>query len=313
MNELNFINKSQNRIDLAIKTTYPHLSRTFISDLIKQQCVLVNQQFINKPSLQVKPHDNIIIHIPVPQPSNIVPYDQPLNIVYEDNDLLVINKPPFLPIHPSYGHQNDTLVNILIYHFPSFKDFSAINGIFRPGIIHRLDMNTSGLLVVAKNQPSMNILQNDIQNRKWTKKYYALVLNNNNRSRGLINTNIVRCTSDRKKYCPTHLNQGKSAITNYATIQNYQYQSNQISLTDIQIETGRTHQIRVHLLSEDMPILGDPLYHNKESQKLSKMLHIKRQLLHAYHLEIFHPITQEKLIFNLPLPDDFQQIISIMQ
>jgi 23S rRNA pseudouridine1911/1915/1917 synthase len=311
MKKNSFTAKSNTRIDLSIKSEYPDLSRNFITSLIKQKLVNINNVTILKSSSLVKPNDIIEFCLPKPQTQNITPLDSPLDIIYEDNDILVINKPPFLPVHPSHGHQHDTLINILIHHYPEFKNFEAINGIYRPGIIHRLDKDTSGILVIAKNQKSMKTLQTDIKDKIWTKKYQAIVLNDSQKGRGVITKNIVRSSSDRQKFGISNLNKGKTAITNYSVLENYDYNKHHFSLVDIHIETGRTHQIRVHLLSENMPILGDTVYHTKDSQKISKSLNIDRQLLHAYSLEIIHPITKTKLKFTSQIPPDFEKIISI--
>ncbi len=305
-----FTSTSAGRLDKIINSHIDDLSRNYISKLIKDNHITVNNILTNKPSTNVKVGDIIQFTIPPAISQDIVPKNDHLDIVFEDKHMFVINKPPHLPVHPSYGHFDDTLVNILMYHYPKFKTFAPINGIHRPGIIHRLDQDTSGLIVIAKTVQAMQKLANDLKNKKWTKKYFALCLNNTNKTNGTITKNIIRNPRDRKKFIATSFDRGKTAITHYQSLENYTYQKNTISLMDISIETGRTHQIRVHLNSEKMPILGDKQYFTKESQKFSKTLQIDRQLLHSYYLKLIHPDNGKIIEFSTPKPLDFKQAIN---
>ncbi|MFA4930731.1 MAG: RluA family pseudouridine synthase [Patescibacteria group bacterium] len=305
-----FIANQSSRLDKIITINIHNLSRGYIAALIKSGHARINQKIIYKPSHQVKIGDQIHIQIPPPQELTLQAQKADLDIIYENNDILVINKPAGIAVHPGPGHLHNTLVNILLYHYPDFKNFDPINNIYRPGIVHRLDKDTSGLLVIAKNQASLNQLQSDIKNQKWTKKYYALVLNNQYQSRGVIRKNITRSHSDRKKFATTMTKQGKTAITRYQTMQNFSFHGDNLSLVDVQIETGRTHQIRVHLLSENMPVIGDQTYYTKTSSKISKLLKIKRQLLHAYSLKIINPSSRRKKNLISELPTDFSEIIN---
>lgn len=302
------ISTSIDRLDKIIAQKFPHFSRSYISQLIKNNFVQINNTIITKPAHQSRVGDNITIKIPPPTLIELIPKNEKLDIIFANQDILVINKPPFLPVHPSHGHVNDTLINILIHHFPKFKEFAPINGIHRPGIVHRLDQNTSGLIVVAKNQTAQQKLSQDLKNKKWTKKYLAVVLNNLEKSKGVIQKNIIRDPHHRQKFTTTSLDKGKTAITHFKVIKNINIAKQNLSLVEILLETGRTHQIRVHLASEDMPILGDNLYFSKESQKISKLLKINRQLLHSYYLKIIHPTTSKPIKFETNPPTDFDFI-----
>ncbi len=304
-----FKSKTQDRLDKVINSYLTDFSRNYIATLIKSKNVRVNNEILLKPAYIVKVGDSIVIDIPKSISQDLLPLDAPLDVIHEDDDLLVINKSPFVPVHPSHGHSNDTLVNILIHHYPEFKNFEPINGIHRPGIVHRLDKDTSGIITIAKNQKSMQKLSSDLKNRKWTKKYVALVLNNTQKTKGTISKNIIRHPKDRKKFITTTFDKGKSAITHYRVLENYEFEKNLFSLVEINIETGRTHQIRIHLSSENMPVLGDSMYNSRESKKLSKHLQIKRQLLHSFYLELPHPSKKEKVVFLSDYPEDFVKII----
>ncbi|MBU0647985.1 RluA family pseudouridine synthase [Patescibacteria group bacterium] len=308
-----FISNTRDRLDKTITKNIPNLSRGYVSALIKSGNVTVNEEVICKPSFQSLPKDKIIVNLPPPKELTSKPLKADLDIIFENNDILAINKPTNLCVHPSHGHTDNTLINILLYHYPQFKNFDPINNIYRPGIVHRLDKDTSGLLVIAKNQIALNHLQHDLKNKKWIKKYYALVLNDSGQSRGTIDQNIIRSSRHRKKYTTTSTLQGKTAVTHYQVIQNFQFNRHTLSLVDITLETGRTHQIRVHLTSVNMPIIGDQIYCNKISQKISKQFKIKRQLLHAYSLKIINPTTKRPKTFKSSLPQNFQDIISSLQ
>ena len=300
---------SPERLDKCIAKHITNLSRGYISALIKTGNIQVNKTKIIKPSHKVKKTDIITIILPPPKKLTLKPQKADLDIVFSNQDYLVINKPPGMTVHPSHGHTENTLVNVLLYHYPEFKNFEPINNIYRPGIVHRLDKNTSGLLIVAKNQSTLKKFQADIKERKWKKYYYALVLNNNQYDRGVINKNIIRNPHDRKKFSPTNTAKGKTAITKYKTLKNYHFNNHHISLLEINIITGRTHQIRVHLASENIFILGDTSYFNKDSKKITKLLRINRQLLHAFKLIISDP-KNKKQKYEIKLPDDFVSTIN---
>jgi len=300
-----FIAQTAGRLDQIIQQEINPPSRNFVINLIKDGCVTVNQIVARKSGTTIKSGDQIQINWPTTQRASLKPLNQPLDIIFENQDYLVINKPPFLPVHPSYGHLDDTLINILAFHYPDFKKFGHINQTLRPGIVHRLDMNTSGLIVIAKNQNTLNQFQQDIKDKKWHKSYLAWVLNNSQRSRGVLKKNLVRSPHDRKKFTVTATDQGKTAITRYQIINSIKYEKNTLSQVKISIETGRTHQIRVHLLNENLPILGDEIYHTKDSKLISKQLKINRQLLHAAELTILDPHFHQPLSYTAPAPADF--------
>lgn len=293
------------RLDKILVKELTSMTRNQISLLIKGGHIQVNQSITKKTGHKIKSGDTITVTIPQSKKLSLKPLKAPLDIVYESNDYLIINKSPFLPVHPSHGHPDDTLVNILAYYYPKFKDFDPINNTLRPGIVHRLDMNTSGLIVVAKNQTTLNQFQQDIKDKKWQKTYLAWTLNNSQKGRGVIKKNIIRHPKHRQKFTATNTNQGKTALTRYKVIKNFEFENNTLSLLEIQIETGRTHQIRVHLLHENLPILGDELYQTKDSKIIGKILGINRQLLHAGQLTIIDPQTKRSKSFTSPTPSDF--------
>lgn len=314
MKKYKFKNEYSERLDIAISKHLKQYSRSYINFLIKNSHLAINGNNIVKPSYHAKIGDLINIEIPETSTLNLNPKNSPLDIVFENNDLIVINKPSEITVHPSYGHNDDTLVNILIYHYPDLKKtFSAINNIHRPGIVHRLDKDTTGLIIIAKNQTTLNQLQQDLKNKLWQKKYYALVLNNEHKIKGTINKNIIRNQYNRKQFTSTATEKGKTAITKYKVKKNFTLNGNNLSLMEVELETGRTHQIRVHMLSENMPLIGDQTYCTKQSKEISKKLSVARQLLHAFSLKIKNPSTKKKMTFSAPLPNDFQDIIQLIE
>lgn len=311
MKSKQFQSSNAGRLDLVIKKQLPAYSRSFINSLIKNNSVAINSLTVNKPSHMAKQGDKIKIIIPPAKSLNLIPLSGQIKILYEDHNLLAIDKPAGLPVHPSHGHSQDTLINLLIYQYPDFaKQFLPINNIHRPGIVHRLDKDTSGIIVIAKNQSTLNSLQEQIRQKLWAKKYLTLALNPIKQSRGEIQENIIRDRHHRQKFTITASGRGKSAHTSFQVKENYIFQQKFISLLDIQIYTGRTHQIRVHLSHHNMPILGDKIYNSKNSQLISKRLSITRQLLHAYYLKIINPDTKKEIIINSALPNDFSNVIS---
>lgn len=270
------------------------LTRTRIQELIKVEQIKVNNKKV-KSSYKIEENDEIEVIIPEIQEVEIMPEDIKIDIVFEDKDIAVINKQAGLVVHPAQGHYSETLVNAILYHI---KDLSGINGEMRPGIVHRLDKDTSGLIIIAKNDKAHLELTNMFQNKEIKKTYLAIVKGKINKKKGRIATQIGRDRNDRKKMAVLDsLTQGKNAITNYRVID----QNEKFSLLKVDIETGRTHQIRVHMKYMGYPILGDAVYGRPDSEK--------RQMLHAYKLEFLHPITKEKMEIIAELPDDFKKAL----
>ena len=269
-------------------------SRSFIQELIKKEKVVVNNK-IPKSNYKVKAFDNIELEVPEPEILKVDAEDIPLNILYEDNDVIVVNKEQGMVVHPAPGNYNGTLVNALLFHC---KDLSGINGIIRPGIVHRIDKDTSGILVVAKNDEAHNKLSEQLKNHSMKREYYALIEGRLKNDSGTINKPIGRNKKDRLKM--GIVEDGKLAVTHYEVLERY----NGYTLIKCILETGRTHQIRVHMSSIGFPLVGDPLYGFKR-QKFK----LDGQMLHAKTLGFIHPETSEYMEFNSELPKYFINII----
>ena len=281
------------RIDsfLSGKTDF---TRTRIQQLIKDRNITVNGK-PTKSSYKIEENDEIIIEVPEVETTEIKPENIKIDVVYEDSDIAVINKQAGLVVHPAHGHYSGTLVNAILYHI---KDLSGINGEIRPGIVHRLDKDTSGLIVIAKNDKVHTALTEMFQEKKIRKTYLAILKGKLNKSEGKIVTQIGRDKNDRKKMTVIDdITKGKNAITNYRVIS----QNNLFTLVKVNIETGRTHQIRVHMRYLGYPILGDSVYGRKDNEK--------RQMLHAYKLEFLHPVTGRQMEFTGEIPEDFQKAL----
>lgn len=281
------------RIDsfLSGKTDF---TRTRIQQLIKDKNITVNGK-PTKSSYKIEENDEITIEVPEVETTEINPENIKIDIVYEDSDIAVINKQAGMVVHPAHGHYSGTLVNALLYHI---KDLSGINGEIRPGIVHRLDKDTSGLIVIAKNDKVHTALTEMFQEKKIRKTYLAILKGKLNKSEGKIVTQIGRDKNDRKKMTVIDdITKGKNAITNYRIIS----QNNLFTLVKVNIETGRTHQIRVHMRYLGYPILGDSVYGRKDNEK--------RQMLHAYKLEFIHPVTGRQMEFIGEIPEDFQKAL----
>lgn len=281
------------RIDsfLSGKTEF---TRTRIQQLIKDRNITVNGK-PTKSSYKIEENDEIAIEVPEVETTEIKPENIKIDIVYEDSDIAVINKQAGLVVHPAHGHYSGTLVNAILYHI---KDLSGINGEIRPGIVHRLDKDTSGLIVIAKNDKVHTALTEMFQEKKIRKTYLAILKGKLNKSEGKIVTQIGRDKNDRKKMTVIDdITKGKNAITNYRVIS----QNNLFTLVKVNIETGRTHQIRVHMRYLGYPILGDSVYGRKDNEK--------RQMLHAYKLEFIHPVTGRQMEFIGEIPEDFQKAL----
>lgn len=292
------------RIDKVLSTHPLISSRSQAAYLINQALVTRNNKTI-KASHKVSLGEKFLIRIPLVQKTGLTPYAIDLEIVYEDKDLLVVNKPAGLVVHPSKGHLDKTLVNALVYHT---KDLSMGFGEDRPGIIHRIDKETSGLLVVAKNNTSQEFLAEQFKERKIHRVYWAVVIGEYKMDTGKIETLIGRHPTDRKKFSSL-VEQGKTAITNFKVLK----RKKKLSLIEVRLETGRTHQIRVHFSDKGFPIFGDSLYgarnksHLIEAKEIKELnMKIPRIALHAKELGFVHPTTKEKLHFSSELPSDLK-------
>ena len=283
------------RIDKYLGDTISDLSREMIIKLIKDGEILVNGKNI-KSSYKATENDEVIINIPEPKEINIVPQDIPLNIVYEDQDILVINKQKGLVVHPGNGNEDGTLVNAIMAYCK--KDLSGIGGVIRPGIVHRIDKDTSGILIIAKNDKAHLNISEQIKNHQVKKTYIALVRGIVKENEATINMPIGRSTKDRTKMAVDR--NGKEAITHFSVIKRYE----DMTLLKVRIETGRTHQIRVHLSHIGYPIIGDNVYSNGKNK-----FNVVGQMLHSYEIEFTHPTTGKKMVLKAELPEYFKNII----
>ncbi|MCF7858746.1 MAG: RluA family pseudouridine synthase [Candidatus Cloacimonetes bacterium] len=308
--KLVYKNKDQERIDKYIsrqdiKELY---SRSYIDKLIKNRSIKVNEEAIKKNYL-LSYDDIITIDLPAPLKKDIEPQNIPLEIIWEDDDVVLVNKPAGLVIHPGAGVQKGTLANALMFHYQN--NLSAKHDALRPGIVHRLDKDTSGLVIVAKNDKVHSLLTSMFQNREIKKTYLALTIGIPVKPENTIKTRIGRSKRDRVKMAVTDV--GKEAVTHYKIIKQFDF----FSLVEIELQTGRTHQIRVHFSHINCPILGDRTYstlkrtlnivpfHYQKKVKYLLANHLKRQALHAYKLEFKHPVTNELISQKAPIPEDF--------
>ena len=296
--ELILVSDTENqRIDVFISEKLNE-SRNSIQKLIANGNITVNERNV-KANYKVKISDAIKIAIPPPVILNVEAENIPLDIVYEDNDLAVINKPQGMVVHPAPGHYSGTMVNGLMYHL---KNLSTINGVLRPGIVHRLDKNTSGLMLVAKNDRSHNFLAECLKKHSINRIYYALVQGNVKEDEGEINAPLGRSEKDRKKRTVTYKN-SKEAITNYRVVERY----GNYTLVKLQLRTGRTHQIRVHMKHIGHPLVGDDVYGSK-----SYKFDLEGQLLHSKILGFVHPTSNKYMEFESELPDYFIKVLNKM-
>lgn len=286
------------RLDKFLSLIYPDTSRSFFQKLIKDSGVLVNEK-AEKASYRMNFEDIVTIHFPDAVETTIEPEDIPLDILYEDEDLLIVNKPKGMVVHPSAGHYSGTLVNAIMYHC---KDsLSGINGEIRPGIVHRIDMDTTGSLIVCKNDMSHVNIAEQIKVHSVNRIYEGIVYGNVKNDEGTIEGPIGRHPIERKKMAINEKN-GKPAITHYKVLErfgNYTYMQ-------FKLETGRTHQIRVHMSSIGHPLLGDNLYSNGKAP----FKNLVGQTLHAKTIGFIHPSTNDYLEFSAPLPEYFENLLS---
>ena len=293
--EIKVENSENMRLDAYIASKQTDLSRSNIQKLIENGEILVNNSK-KKMSYKVQEGDVVQINVPEAREANIKPENIPIDIVYQDNDIIVVNKPKGLVVHPANGNPDGTLVNAIM---AICKDgLSGIGGELRPGIVHRLDKDTSGLLIVAKNDKAHRIMSEQIKNRKVRKIYIALVKGVVAENEATINMPIGRSTKDRKKMAVRK--DGKEAVTHFKVLKRYQ----NYTLLEVKIDTGRTHQIRVHMAEIGHPVVGDMVYSSGKNE-----FGVEGQMLHAKSLDFKHPITGKQMHLEAPLPQYFQEVL----
>ncbi|HOK39595.1 MAG TPA: RluA family pseudouridine synthase [bacterium] len=291
----------KNRIDKYLNTKYPELSRTYIQKLILENYISVNNKKVNKNYLLSK-NDEISIEIPEPKKSEIQPENLAIEIIYENDDFLIVNKPYMMVVHPANNQNTGTLVNALLYHC---KNLSDINGIERPGIVHRLDKDTSGIMIIAKNNHFHKYISNEFKERRVRKTYIAVVHNSFNEKKGIIKLPIGRSKKDRKKMAI--VNDGRNAITKYRVI----FNSKEFSIVKVRLVTGRTHQIRVHFSYLKHPIINDLIYSNIRKNPLP--IKSERLMLHSYSIKFYYPAINDYVYFKTEkLPLEFEKLFGIL-
>ncbi|MDO4588660.1 MAG: RluA family pseudouridine synthase [Fusobacterium sp.] len=288
-------NDKGKRIDSFLNEVIEDATRSYIQKIIDGGYVEITGKKNTKSGNKLKGTETIVVNLPEDETLDLIPENIPLEIIYEDSDIVVINKAPNMVVHPAHGNYNGTLVNALLYHI---KDLSTINGVIRPGIVHRLDKDTSGVIVVAKNDEAHTNLSEMFKEKTLEKTYVCIAKGIFKEKSGRIETLIGRDPRDRKKMAVVTEN-GKIAISNYEVLD----ESKNYSLVKVRIETGRTHQIRVHMKSLNHPILGDSTYGNSTDG-------IKRQMLHSYRLKFIHPISKKEMVVTAPIPEDFKKALN---
>ena len=283
------------RLDKALSDYLDGVSRSYLQKLIKEGYVTVNDR-PEKASFKLNVQDRVMVTLPDEEPVDILPEDIPLDILYEDPELLVVNKPKGMVVHPSAGHSSGTLVNALLYHCSG--QLSGINGVQRPGIVHRIDKDTTGALVVCKTDLAHQSLAAQLKEHSITRRYRAVVHHNIREDEGTVDAPIGRHPVDRKKMAVNYRN-GKRAVTHYRVLERF----GDYTYIECRLETGRTHQIRVHMSHIGHPLLGDEIYGPAKCP-----FRLQGQCLHAMVLGFLHPVTGEYLEFTAPLPEYFEQL-----
>ena len=296
------------RLDVFLRTKFPAVSRGAMQRLIEQGHILVDGKTV-KPTHSPRAGEQVEVHWPEARPAQAQPEEIPLDILFEDKSLLVVNKPAGLVVHPAAGHEEHTLVNALLFHCKG--SLSGIGGVARPGIVHRLDKETSGCLVVAKNDETHIALSEQFANRVVKKVYHAIVCGEVPREAGEIHAAIARHPTHRKRMAVHDDSDGRAAHTSYRVLEKL----NHATLVEAQIHTGRTHQIRVHFQHLGHPVVGDDTYGSTKNKRLKELANYAapRVLLHAKELSFIHPRTQKTLKLSAPLPDDFKQALKLLR
>ena len=291
---------SGSRLDKALSALAGDLSRSFLQKLVEDGAVQVDGQKV-KSSFKVKTGSRISVDLPEPKELEVLPEDIPLDILYEDDDVLVVNKPKGMVVHPAAGHENGTLVNAVLYHCKG--NLSGINGVLRPGIVHRIDRDTTGVLVICKNDVAHRKIAAQMEVHSITRKYRAIVQGHLREDDGTVDAPIGRHPVERKKMAVVKSG-GKRAVTHYHVLARLR----DATYVECQLETGRTHQIRVHMASIGHPLLGDEVYGSKKNPH-----HLQGQALHAMVLGFVHPSTDQYMEFSAPLPDYFIRLLAKLE
>ena len=287
------------RIDRCLSDKYEELSRSYLQKLLKEQGVTVNGKTV-KANYKVQTNDLVQITVPDLSEPDILPENIPLDILYEDDDVLVVNKPKGMVVHPAAGHYSGTLVNALMYHCGS--ELSGINGVIRPGIVHRIDRDTTGSLIVCKNDRAHNCIAQQLKEHSINRRYRAICYGVLKEDEGVIDKPIGRHPTDRKKMAVNEKN-GKRAVTHYRVLERF----DKYTYIECVLETGRTHQIRVHMASIGHPLLGDEVYSDRKCP-----FKLEGQTLHAKTLGFVHPSTGEYMEVDAPLPEYFSHLLQIL-
>lgn len=290
------------RLDVYLTEKLEDITRSYAQKLTAQGCVILEGKGTPAKNYRLKTGDILWIALPDPEPLEVKAENIPLDIVYEDGDLLVINKPQGMVVHPAPGNEDGTLVNALLYHCGS--ELSSINGVIRPGIVHRIDKDTSGLLVAAKSDRAHTGLAAQFAEHSIRRAYRAVVYNNVKEDRGTVDRFIGRDPRDRLKMAVVPSGRGRRAVTRYRVLARSPGRPASFTFVECRLETGRTHQIRVHMASIGHPLLGDPVYGPKKHA-----FGISAQVLHAGELGFIHPVTGEEMLFTSPLPDSFRDAL----
>jgi 23S rRNA pseudouridine1911/1915/1917 synthase len=296
------------RLDRALAAAVPTLSRERLKTLIRTGAVQTGGRPIRDPATKVRGEEAIQVAVPEPAPAHNEAQDIPLNVVFEDEHLLVVDKPAGLVVHPAAGNLDGTLVNALLHHCGG--SLSGIGGVARPGIVHRIDKDTSGLLVVAKTDVAHEGLAKQFAAHSIDRRYLAIVTGIPKISEGKVDAALARSTANRKKIAIVEGNRGKRAVTHWKRLKPLR----DAALVECRLETGRTHQVRVHMASIGHPLLGDPVYgrSGKTHGKLLKALGFQRQALHAAELGFTHPVTKNRLSFSSRMPPDMQELFNAL-
>jgi 23S rRNA pseudouridine1911/1915/1917 synthase len=296
------------RLDRALAAAVPTLSRERLKSLIRSGAVEAEGKAVRDPATKVRGEEALRLAVPEPTPAHNEAQDIPLTIVFEDEHLLVVDKPAGLVVHPAAGNFDGTLVNALLHHCAG--QLSGIGGVARPGIVHRIDKDTSGLLVVAKTDVAHEGLAKQFAAHSIDRRYLALVNGSPRASEGTVDAPLARSATNRKKIAIVEGQRGKRAVTHWKRLQNLK----DAALLECRLETGRTHQVRVHLASLGHPLLGDPVYgrSGKSHGKLLNELQFHRQALHAAELGFTHPVTRRRLSFSSPMPTDMQELFNAL-
>lgn len=293
---------NEDRIDVFLSNVYKDASRTYLQKLIKMGNICVNGKQVTKSSYKLNEDDEIELNVPEPLPLEILPEDIPLDIIYEDDDFLIVNKPKGMVVHPAPGHLSGTLVNAVLYHCKD--NLSGINGILRPGIVHRIDKDTSGSLIICKNDFAHRNIADQLKVHSITRIYLGIVTGHLKENEGTVDIFIDRDKNDRKRMAICDKMHGKHAVTHYRVLESYEG----YDLVEFKLETGRTHQIRVSMKYLNHPLMGDITYGAPNNR-----FGIEGQVLHAKTIGFMHPSTNNYVEFEAPLNEEFEHILNVLR